>query len=82
MYSCRFTALSLDKLVSNSIVTSEIQCDKCNGDMELVNICSNYIAFVECKEWKTKKTKDFYKKVLKKNFDTLVGIDVVVKYSA
>ena len=36
--SCRFMASSLDKLASNLCDTSEIQCDKCKGNMELINI--------------------------------------------
>ena len=34
----RFMASSLDKLESNLCGTSGIQCDKCKGNMELVNI--------------------------------------------
>ena len=46
-------ASNSDKLASILYVT--IQRDKCKGDMELVNISSNYIALLECKRCKTKK---------------------------
>ena len=36
--SCRFMTSSLDKLASNLCGTSRIQCDKCKGSMELLNI--------------------------------------------
>ena len=36
--SFRFMASSLDKLASNLCGTSGIQCDKCKGNMELINI--------------------------------------------
>ena len=48
--SCRFMALSLDKLASNLCGTSGIQCDKCKGNMELINISGNYIASLRTKD--------------------------------
>ena len=36
--SFRFMASSLDKLASNLCGASGIQCDKCKGNMELINI--------------------------------------------
>ena len=67
--SCRFMASSLDKLASNLCGTSGIQCDKCKGNMELINISGDYIASFGCKRCKTKKTKDPGKDALKKNFN-------------
>ena len=46
-----------------------VQCDKCKGSMELMNISGDYIASFECKRCKTKKTKDLDKEALKKNFN-------------
>ena len=67
--SCRFMASSLDKLASNLCGTSGIQCDKCKGNMELINISGNYIASLGCERCRTKKTKDLDEGVLKKNFN-------------
>ena len=67
--SCRFMASSLDKLASNLCGTSGIQCDKCKGNMELINISGNYIASLGCERCRTKKTKDLDKGALKKNFN-------------
>ena len=67
--SCRFMASSLDKLASNLCNTNEAQCDKCKGNMELINISGNYIASLWCKTCKTKKTKDLDEGVLKNNFN-------------
>ena len=67
--SCRFMALSLDKLESNLHDTSGIECDNCIGDMELVNISSKYIALLECKRVQTKKINDLDEMTLKKNFN-------------
>ena len=56
--SCRFMASSLDKLASNLCGTSGIQCDKCKGNMELMNISGDYIASRRCERCRTKRTKD------------------------
>ena len=66
--SCRFMASSLDKLASNFCGTSGIQCDKCKGNMEQINISGDYIASLGCKRCRTKKTKDLSKGTLK-NFN-------------
>ena len=42
--SFRFMASSLDKLSSNLCGTSDVQCDNCKGNMELINISGDYIA--------------------------------------
>ena len=62
-------ASSLDKLTSNLCGTNSIQCDKCKGNMELINISEGYIASLGYGRCKTKKTKDLDKEVLKKNFN-------------
>ena len=67
--SCRFMASSLDKLASNLCGTSGIQCDKCKGNMELINISGNYIASLGYERCKTKKPKDLGKGMLKNNFN-------------
>ena len=67
--SCRFMASSLGKLASNLCGTSGIQCDKCKGNMELINISGDYIASLGCERCRTKKTKDLDERVLKKNFN-------------
>ena len=46
--SRRFVASSLDKLTSNLSGTSEIQCDECGDDMELINISDKYTALLRC----------------------------------
>ena len=61
-------ASSLDKLASNLCGTSGIQCDKCKGNMELINISHGFIESSGCGRCKTKKTKDLDEGVLKKNF--------------
>ena len=66
--SCRFMASSLDKLASNLGGTSGIQCDKCKGNMELINISGDYIASLGCERCRTKKTKDLGEGV-SKNFN-------------
>ena len=55
--SCRFMASSLDKLASNLCGTSGIQCDKCKGNMELINISGDYIASLGCERCRTKNPK-------------------------
>ena len=67
--SCRFMASSLGKLASNLCGTSGIQCYKCKGNMELINISGDYIALFECERCRTKKTKYLDERVLKKNFN-------------
>ena len=56
-------------MVSNLCVTSGIQCDKCKGSMELINISGDYIASLGCEKCRTKKTKDLDEGALKKNFN-------------
>ena len=51
-------ASSLDKLASNLFGTSGIQCDKCKGNMELINISGDYIGPFRCERCRTKKTKE------------------------
>ena len=67
--SCRFMTSSLDKLASNLCGTSRIQCDKCKGSMELINISSDYMASLGCERCRAKKTKNLDERVLKKNFN-------------
>ena len=67
--SCRFMASCLYKLASNLCGTSGIQCDKCKGKMELINISGDYIASLRCERCRTKKTKNLDKGTLKKNFN-------------
>ena len=67
--SFRFMASDLDKLASNLCSTSGIQCDKCKGNMELINISGDYIASLGCERCKAKKTKGLDQEVLKKNFN-------------
>ena len=67
--SCRIMASSLDQLASNLCGTSGIQCDKCKGNMELINISGDYIASFGCEGCRTKKAKDLDEGVLKNNFN-------------
>ena len=67
--SCKFMASSLDKLASNLCGTSGIQCDKCKGNMELINISGDYIASLGFERCRTTKTKDLEEGALKKNFN-------------
>ena len=46
--SFRFMASGLDKLASNLCGTSGIQCDKCKGNMEMINISGDCIASLGC----------------------------------
>ena len=71
--SCRFMTSSLDKLASNLCGTSGIQCDKCKGNIELINISGGYIASFGCERYKTKKTKDLDREVLKNNSNQTSG---------
>ena len=67
--SFRFMASSLDKkLARNLCGTSGIQCDKCKGNMELINIFGDYITSFGCDRCRTKKAKDLGEEVLKNNF--------------
>ena len=77
--SCRFMASSLDKLASNLCGTSGIQCDKCKGNMELINISGNYIASLGCERCRTKKTKDLDEEALKITIITPAGLGDVMK---
>ena len=61
-------ASSLDKLASNLCGASGIRCDKCKGNMELINISGDYIASFGYERCRTEKTKELGEKVLKKNF--------------
>ena len=67
--SCRVMASSLDKLASNLCGTSGIECDKCKGNMELIDISGAYIALLGCVRCRTKKTKDLDEGALKRNFN-------------
>ena len=67
--SFRFTSSSLDKLTSNLCGASGIQCDKCKGNMEMINISGDYITLFGCERCRTKNTKDLDEEVLKKNFN-------------
>ena len=71
--SCRFIASSLDKLASNLCGTSCIQCDKCKGNMGLINISDDYIPSLGCERCRTKKTKGLDEGVLEKNFNYTSG---------
>ena len=78
--SCRFMASSLDELASNLCGTSGIQCDKCKGNMELINISGDYIAScIGCDRCRTKKTKGLGEGLLKRILITPVGSGDVMK---
>ena len=64
---------SLDKLASNLCGTSEVQCDNCRDDMELIKISDKYNALFGCERCRTKKTKDLDEGVLEKNFSHTSG---------
>ena len=67
--SCRFITPSLDKLTSNLCGTSGIQCNKCKGNMELINISGDYIVSLGYEICRTKKTKELDQGMLIKNFN-------------
>ena len=50
-------ASSLDKLASNLCDTSEIQCNKCKGNMELINIFGDYVTSLRCERCGPKRQK-------------------------
>ena len=77
--SCRFMASSLNKLASNLCGKSGIQCDKCKGNVELINISGNYIALLGCERCRTKKTKDLDEEALKRTLITPAGLGDVMK---
>ena len=64
--SCRFLGSSLDKLASNLCSTSEVKCDKCRDEMELIKMSDKYTALFECESCRTKKTKDPRRESVKK----------------
>ena len=66
-------ASSLDKLASSLCGTSGIQCDKCKGNMGLINISDDYIPSLGCERCRTKKTKGLDEGVLEKNFNYTSG---------
>ena len=70
---------SLEKLASNLCGTAGIQCDKCKGNMELINISGNYIASLGCERCRTKKTKDLDEEALKITIITPAGLGDVMK---
>ena len=70
--SCRYMASNIDKLPSNLCSTSGIQCDKCNGNMELINFTGDYIRSFECKRCKTKRRKELDEEALKKGFNNTI----------
>ena len=55
--SLRFMASRLDKLASSLCGTSGIQCDKYKGNMELINISTDYIASLGCESVEPKRKK-------------------------
>ena len=61
-------ASSLDKLASNLCDASGIQWGTCKSNMELIDICDDYIASFRRGRCK-KKTKDLDEGLLKKNFN-------------
>ena len=75
----RFMVSSLDQLASNLCGTSGIQCDKCKGNMELINISGGCIASFRCARCGTKKIKDLGEEVLKRTLNTLVGFGNAIK---
>ena len=63
--SLGFMTSGLDKLASNLCGTSEVQCDKSRGDMELIKISDEYTALFGCERCKTKKARDLDERVKK-----------------
>ena len=59
-------ASSLDKLEFNLCGTSEIQCDECGGDMELINISDKYTALLRCERCKIINISDKYTALLRR----------------
>ena len=59
--SCRVMASGLDKLARNLCGTSEVQCDKCRDDVELIKVSDEYTALFGCQRCRTKKSKDLDK---------------------
>ena len=55
IHSFRFVASCLDKIASNLCGTSGIQCDKCKGNTELINISGDYIASFGCERVEQKR---------------------------
>ena len=66
---CRFMASGLDKLASNLCSICGIQCDKCKGNTELINISGDYVESLGCERCRTKNTKDLGEGALKNNFN-------------
>ena len=58
---CRVMASGLDKLARNLCGTSEVQCDKCRDDIELIKVSDEYAALFGCQRCRTKKSKDLDK---------------------
>ena len=77
--SCRFMTSSLEKLASNLCGIAGIQCDKCKGNMELINISGDHIASLGCERCRTKKTKDLGEGALNRTLNTQVSFGNVMK---
>ena len=67
--SCRIMASSLDKLANNMCGTSGIQCDRCKGNIELINISGDHITLLGFGKCRTKKKKGLDERVSKRNFN-------------
>ena len=63
--SLGFMTSGLDKLASNLCGTSEVQCDKSRGDMELIKISDEYTALFWCERCRTKKARNLDERVKK-----------------
>ena len=71
-------ASNLDKLAGNLCGTSGIQCDKCKGNMELINILATTLHHWGVRDAEQKKRKYLNEGALKKNFNhtsRLLGCD-------